>query len=84
MKVKAFDPCSIPESRTDFDGYRGYQEDVKQMLDKTEEKILQRIDAYREQIINFAEDIASHPEPGLKRYGQHKKTAGVSDSWDMR
>lgn len=54
------------------------------MLDKTEEKILQRIDAYREQIINFAEDIASHPEPGFERYGQHKKQQSVSDSWDMR
>ena len=46
------------------------------MLDKTEEKILQRIDAYREQIINFAED--------LKKYGQHKKQQSVSDGWDMR
>lgn len=45
------------------------------MLDKTEEKILQRIDAYREQIINFAEDIASHPEPGFEEIRTAQKTA---------
>lgn len=45
------------------------------MLDKTEEKILQRIDAYREQIISFAEDIASHPEPGFEEIRTAQKTA---------
>ena len=54
------------------------------MLDKTEEKILQRIDAYREQIINFAEKSRANRDRGLKRYGQHKKKQRVSDSWDMR
>lgn len=54
------------------------------MLDKTEEKILQRIDAYREQIINFAEDIASHPEPGFEEIRTAQKQQSVSDSWDMR
>ena len=36
------------------------------MLDETEKKILQRIDTYKEEIINFAEDIALHPEPGFE------------------
>lgn len=54
------------------------------MLDKTEEKILQRIDAYREQIINFAEDIASHPEPGFEEIRTAQKTAECLRRLDMR
>ena len=49
------------------------------MLDKTEEKILQRIDAYREQIISFAEDIASHPEPGFEEIRTAQKTALMAE-----
>lgn len=45
------------------------------MLDKIEEKILQRIDADREQIISFAEDIAAHPEPGFEEIRTSQKTA---------
>lgn len=43
------------------------------MLDKIEEKILQRIDADREQIISFAEDIAAHPEPGFEEIRTSQK-----------
>ncbi len=43
------------------------------MIDETEKRILDRIDANREQIIAFAEDIAAHPEPGLKKYGQPER-----------
>lgn len=45
------------------------------MLDKIEEKILQRIDADREQIISFAEDIAAHPEPGFEEIRTSQKAA---------
>ena len=48
---------------------------MKQMLDKIEEKILQRIDADREQIISFAEDIAAHPEPGFEEIRTSQKAA---------
>lgn len=45
------------------------------MLDKIEEKILQRIDADREQIISFAEDIAAHPEAGFEEIRTSQKAA---------
>lgn len=45
------------------------------MLNETEKKILQRIDAYREQIIEFAEDIVAHPEPGFEERRTAEKTA---------
>ena len=45
------------------------------MLDKIEEKILQRIDANREQIISFAEDIAAHPESGFEETRTAQKAA---------
>ena len=40
------------------------------MIDETEKCILERIDAHREQIIAFAEDIAAHPEPGFEEIGR--------------
>lgn len=43
------------------------------MIDETEKCILERIDAHREQIIAFAEDIAAHPGKGLKKYGRPEK-----------
>ena len=45
------------------------------MIDETEKCILERIDAHREQIIAFAEDIAAHPEPGFEEVRTAGKTA---------
>lgn len=45
------------------------------MTDETEKRILQRIDAYRDQIIDFAENIAAHPEPGFEERRTAEKTA---------
>ena len=45
------------------------------MIDETEKRILDRIDANREQIIAFAEDIAAHPEPGFEEVRTAGKTA---------
>lgn len=45
------------------------------MTDKTGQLILDRIDAHRDQIIAFAEDIAVHPEPGYEEFRTAQKTA---------
>lgn len=45
------------------------------MTDKTGQRILDRIDAHKDQIIAFAEDIAAHPEPGYEEVRTAKKTA---------
>lgn len=45
------------------------------MIDKTGQRILDRIDAHKDQIIAFAEDIAAHPEPGYEEVCTAKKAA---------
>lgn len=45
------------------------------MIDKTGQRILDRIDAHRDQIIAFAEDIAAHPEPGYEEFRTAQKAA---------
>ena len=45
------------------------------MIDKTGQRILDRIDAHKDQIIAFAEDIAAHPEPGYEEVRTAKKAA---------
>lgn len=45
------------------------------MTDKIGQRILDRIDAHRDQIIAFAEDIAAHPEPGYEEFRTAQKTA---------
>ena len=47
------------------------------MIDETGQRILDRIDEYRNQIIAFAEDIAAHPEPGYEEFCTAGKTAEV-------
>lgn len=46
-------------------------------MDKTEQKILRLIDENRDRIIEFAEDIAAHPEPGFEERRTAEKTAGL-------
>ena len=45
------------------------------MIDNTGQRILDLIDAHKDQIIAFAEDIAEHPEPGYEEVRTAKKTA---------
>lgn len=45
------------------------------ILDKTEQKIVDIIDAHRNEIIAFAKDIYTHAEPGYKEYRTAEKFA---------
>lgn len=47
------------------------------MIDETGQRILRLIDVHKDQIIAFAEDIASHPEPGYEEFRTAGKTAEV-------
>ena len=47
------------------------------MIDETGQRILDRIDEYRNQIIAFAEDIAAHPEPGYEEVRTAQKAADL-------
>ena len=47
------------------------------MIDETGQRILDRIDEYRNQIIAFAEDIAAHPEPGYEEVRTAQKAANL-------
>lgn len=44
-------------------------------MDETEQKIIRIIDSHRAEILDFAEDIACHPEPGLEEVRTAGKTA---------
>ena len=44
-------------------------------MDATEKKIIAVIEAHREEIIAFAEDIENHPEPGFQEFRTARKTA---------
>lgn len=46
-------------------------------MNETEQRILRLIDQNRDRIIAFAEDIASHPEPGFKEKRTAEKTAAL-------
>lgn len=45
------------------------------VMDVTEKKIIAMIEAHREEIIAFAEDIENHPEPGFQEFRTARKTA---------
>ena len=47
------------------------------MIDETGQRILRLIDVHKDQIIAFAEDIATHPEPGYEEFRTAGKTAEV-------
>lgn len=47
------------------------------MIDETGQRILRLIDVHKDQIIAFAEDIATHPEPGYEEFCTAGKTAEV-------
>ena len=44
-------------------------------MDVIEKKIIAMIEAHREEIIAFAEDIENHPEPGFQEFRTARKTA---------
>lgn len=42
-------------------------------MDVIEKKIIAMIEAHREEIIAFAEDIENHPEPGFQEFRTARK-----------
>lgn len=53
-------------------------------LDKTEQKIVDIIDAHRNEIIAFAKDIYTHAELGYKEYRTAEKFASFMKIWVLR
>ena len=53
------------------------QNETPIILDETEQKIINIIDAHRDQIIDFAKDIYTHAELGYKEFRTAEKFANV-------
>lgn len=52
-------------------------------MNHIEEKIIQTIDEHRDEIIAFAKDIQSHPEPGFYEERTAAHVAAFCVAWDF-
>ncbi len=52
-------------------------------MNHIEEKIIQTIDEHRDEIIAFAKDIQSHPEPGFYQERTAAHVAAFFVAWDF-